>query len=214
MECRQLLVPAVAGLLIAVGARVRAEETAAARILHVNGGDFPALTMPLPADPAAGAGGAAPGCDRMRARRLDELAPGWRAHVVRIELECEQALSDDDSEPQVALDARALLAPGGVRLAGQPVGEVRLLDSERWGDHQYRIDAPYEQVQAALRAHVEQACRQARLRDEDAPAGDAECTMQALDDSLYLPTGEIGGIWVHRDPDDPGRTLYVESWAD
>ena len=38
--------------------------------------------------------------------------------------------------------------------------------------------------------------------------------MLAADDGFYLPASEAGGIWIHADPDDASRTLYVEAWAD
>jgi len=212
MECRHLLAPAAAGLLLVAGARVRAEEAAAPRILHVAGGDFPALVMVVPGEHAAQAGlDTMPGCERIRARRVDELAPGWRARVARVELDCEDTLADDEQQTLTAVTARAVLQPDRVQLAGQPVAEVRLMDSQRWGDHQYVVAAPFPSVGAAIRRFVEDTCL-TRTLAEEAPA--AACTMQATDDGFYLPASEAGGIWIHADPDDATRTLYVEAWAD
>ena len=81
MDCRHPLVPAVAGMLLVAGARVHAGEAGTPGPLQVTGGDFPALVMVVPGDHAGGSRDAMPGCDRIRARRLDELPPagpvGW-----------------------------------------------------------------------------------------------------------------------------------------
>jgi hypothetical protein len=211
MECRHLLAPAAAGLLLVAAARVRAEEAGAARILHVAGGDFPALVMVVPAEHAAHGLDATPGCDRIRARRKDELAPGWRTHVARVELDCEDTFADDEQQALTAVTARAELHPDRVQLAGQPVTEVRLMDSQRWGDHQYVLAAPFATAAPVVRRFVEDTCLARTLTDE-APA--AACTMLAADDGFYLPASDAGGIWIHADPDDASRTLYVEAWAD
>ena len=211
MECRHLLAPAAAGLLLVAGARARAEEAGTARILHVAGGDFPALVMVVPGEHAAHGLEAMPGCDRIRARRVDELAPGWRSRVARVELDCEDTLADDDQQTLTAVTARAVLHPGRVQLAGQPVTEVRLMDSQRWGDHQYVLAVPFAAAGPTIRRFVEDTCMARTLADE-APA--AACTMLTADDGFYLPANDAGGIWIHADPDDAGRTLYVEAWAD
>ena len=211
MECRHLLAPAAAGLLLMAGARASAEEGGLPRILQVAGGDFPALVMVVPGEHAGRSVDAMPGCDRIRARRLDELAPGWRPHVARIELECEDTLADDEQDTLTAVAARAVLHPGRVKLAGQPVVEVRLMDSQRWGDHQYVVATPYTEAAPVLKHFVEDACR-ARVLVEEAVPG--TCTMLQADDGYYLPAGDAGGVWIHADNDDSTRTLYVEAWAD
>lgn len=211
MECRHLLAPAAAGLLLVAGARVHAGETDPPPPLHVAGGDFPALVMVVPEEHAAQGLQASPTCERIRARRVDELAPAWRTRVARIELDCEDTLADDAQEALTAVSARALLHPGRVQLAGHPVAEVRLMDSQRWGDHQYVLAAPFAAAGPEIRRFVEASCLARTLADE-APA--TACAMLEADDGLYLPTSDAGGIWIHVDPDDATRTLYVESWAD
>lgn len=211
MECRHLLAPAAAGLLLVAGARVRAEEAGPAHVLRVAGGDFPALVMVVPGEHAAPGLDATPGCDRIRARRLDELPPGWRTRVARVELDCEDTLADDDQRTLTAVTARAVLHPDRVQLAGQPVTEVRLMDSQRWGDHQYVLAVPFAAAGPKVRDFIEDACL-ARTLAEESPA--AACQMLATGDGFHLPTSEAGGIWVHPDHDDAARTLYVEAWAD
>lgn len=215
MDCRHPLAFAtVAGLLLAAGARAHAGDPAPPA-LNVQGGDFPALVMAWPADgiPAADSDDDpdTPACERVRARRLDELSPEWRTRATSVQLDCETATADDASEPVTALAARALLRPGSVRLAGFPVAEVRRMDSERWGDHQYVLDARYAEAADTLRQHVEAACRQRRLRSE---SGTDDCAMSAAGEGLFLPVDAIGGIWIHPDPDDAERTVYAEAWAD
>lgn len=211
MECRHLLAPAAAGLLLVAAARVRAEEAGNARLMHVVGRDFPALVMVVPAGHAAPGLDAMPACDRIRARRVDELAPGWRTRVARVELDCEDALADDEQLALTAVTARAVLHPDRVQLGGQPVAEVRLMDSQRWGDHQYVLAAPFATAAPAVRRLVEDTCL-ARTMVEEAP--DAACTMLEADDGLFLSTSPAGGIWIHADPEDASRTVYVEAWAD
>ena len=211
MECRHLLAPAAAGLLLVAGARVRAEEAGAAHVMHVTGGDFPALVMVVPGEHAAHGLDATPGCGRIRARRVDELPPGWRTRVARVELDCEDTVADDAQQTLTAVTARAVLHPDRVQLAGQPLAEVRLMDSQRWGDHQYVLAAPFAAVAPVVRRLIEETCL-ARTLAEETPV--AACTMLAADDGLYLPSSDAGGIWIHADPDDATRTLYVEAWAD
>jgi hypothetical protein len=211
MECRHLLAPAAAGLLLVAGARVRAEETGATHVMHVTGGDFPALVMVVPGEHATYGLDTMPGCERIRARRVDELAPGWRTRVARVELDCEDTLADDEQQTLTAVTARAVLHPDRVQLAGQPVAEVRLMDSQRWGDHQYVLAVPFAASGATVRRFVEETCLARTLADE-VPA--TACTMLASDDGFYLPSSDAGGIWIHADPDDATRTLYVEAWAD
>ena len=215
MDCRCLLAPAAAGLLLAAAARARAEDLSPPAALQVRGGDFPALVLTLAPDVAYAEDGRppAPDCSRVRARRLDELPLPWRRHVTSVQLDCDAATVDDAGDETLAITSRALLKPERVRLAGLPVAEVRLMDSERWGDHQYVIEAPYEAAATALQAHVEGACRERRLREETASTPSA-CKMSVTGTGLFLPTDDISGIWIHPDPDDAQRTLYAEAWAD
>lgn len=198
MDCRHPFVPTVAGMLLVAGARVHAGEAGTPGPLQVTGGDFPALVMVVP------------GCDRIRARRLDELPPGWSSRVAQVELDCEEALADDAQQALTAVTARARLRADQVHLAGLPVLEVRLMDSSRWGDHQYVVDAPYEQAAPPLRRFLETACQARALAGET----QVPCTMVDTGDGLYLATGDTSGQWIHADPDHAGQTLYVEAWAD
>ena len=113
MECRHLLAPAAAGLLLVAGARARADDAVGIRALQVTGGDFPALVMVVPDEQAGFGPNVLPGCDRIRARRLDELAPGWRTRIARIELECEDTVADD------ARDALSWAQANAVRLGAR-----------------------------------------------------------------------------------------------
>jgi hypothetical protein len=210
MECCHPLVPTVAGLLLVASARVHAGETAATRPLQVTGGDFPALVMVVPGEHASDGRDALPGCDRIRARRLDELPPGWSGRVVQVELDCEQTLADDAQQALTAVTARARLHAEQVQLAGLPVREVRLMDSSRWGDHQYVVDAPYARAALPLRRFLEAACQARALAGEM----QAPCTMVDTGDGLYLATGDTSGQWIHPDPEHAGQTLYIETWAD
>lgn len=214
MDCRRPVAYSLAGLLALAARDAAAMQTPDSVAFAVAGGDFPSLTQAVDIAPRFDAEGApvSPGCDGVRARRIDELALPWRHAVTGVQLDCEVLAAAYDGFDTLAIAATAILEPGTVSLAGQPVAEVRLMDSELWGDHQYVLEAPFPSVHDALKQHVESSCHSRRLRDEH--AGAADCTMSENDGGLYLPTDEIGGIWIHADPDDPQRTIYAEAWAD
>lgn len=203
-----------AGLLVGVPAAARNASSPASKApvtIEVRGDDFPMLVHETGLPPPLDESGLprAPGCEAVRARRVDELPYPWREAVDRIRFDC-QAL--DDAENLISLDVSALLLPGRVWLAGHAVAEIHLMDSEVYGDHQYIVTGRYEQVAADLRAQVEAQCRQRALREEIAsPIG---CAMIESADQLYLETNDVGGIWIHADPDDASRTIYSEAWAD
>lgn len=182
--------------------------------IEVHGGDFPTLVQDTGVVPALDEHGLprAPGCEAVRARRVDEMPYPWRDAIDRIHLDCQALESAEDGVDTLALNATAYLKPGRVWLAGQAVTEIRLMDSELWGDHQYVLAIPFEQVAGDLRRHVEADCAQRHLREEREAA--AECRMHASDGELYLELNEISGLWIHADPDDATRTIYAEAWAD
>lgn len=210
MDCRQ---PLTLLLWLAVAAAGVCGESPLPAI-EATGGDFPVLVQALDRSMRADDAGALlePGCADVRARRIDELPPPWRKIVDRVHLDCERVGPENSGLDTIALAGTAYLKPGAMRMAGHPVAEVRLMDSELWGDHQYVLDADYASVAADLRALVESRCAQQRMREED--TGSVDCTMTVGHAGLYLPTDEISGIWIHADPDDPQRTIYAEAWAD
>ncbi|WP_411832814.1 hypothetical protein [Pseudoxanthomonas mexicana] len=176
--------------------------------LELSGDDFPVILQPV----VDGSGGDQGGCLGVRARRIDEIALPWRKAVERLHLDCHTLDEDSAGVAMIALAGTAYLKPGAATMAGHPVAEVRLMDSELWGDHQYVLEAAYAAVADDLRRLIETRCLQRRLREESGPAQD--CRMTVNPDSLYLEINEISGIWVHADPDDPRRTVYAEAWAD
>lgn len=180
----------------------------------VRGGDFPVLVsdtgLPPPLDEAGEA--EPPGCEAVRARRVDELPWPWRDAVDRIHLDCQSMPAPGADTELLAIVSTAFLKPDRARLAGHPIAEVRLMDSELWGDHQYVIAAAYPEAARDLRTLVETDCLQRHLREEH--AGAPACSMQAQGDGLYLQIDEVSGVWIHADPDDSQRTIYAEAWAD
>ena len=179
--------------------------------IEVRGYDFPLLLhqtgLPAPLDDNGLPMQA--GCEAVRARRLDELPYPWSEAVDRVHLDCQPAESADAG---IALTVTAFLKPGRVWLAGQPVSEIRLMDSYLYGDHQYVIAAAFAQVGAELRKQVEADCQRRHLLEERDAA--AVCQMQELPGEFYLEADEISGIWIHADPDDAHSTIYSEAWAD
>ncbi len=184
------------------------------KVLDVRGDDFPFLIHETGLPPPLDDNGLprAPGCESVRARRVDELPSPWSEAVDRVHMDCQPVPAPSDDGDMLAITAIAFLKPGHVRMAGHPVAEIRMMDSEFWGDHQYVIAERYEQAAADLRALVETACTQRSLRSErqDAPP----CRMEEGEGGLYMDSSEIGGIWIHADPDDPAMTVFAEAWAD
>lgn len=202
-------------LLLASGGLVapclRAEEPFPP--LQLQGGDFPELLIRIDAD-----GAAVPDCDHIRARRIDELEPRWRQAVERIELDCEDVGQEMPDLGSVVTVATAFLKPHTAQFAQVPVSEVRMMDSERWGDHQYLLAAPFTHIRKAVRERIEAVCTsQHEAGDEgnDVDAvGSRGCGIRDSREALYLDNGNLGGTWVHAAEDDPQQTIYAEAWAD
>lgn len=202
-----------AGLLAGVPAIARPQSAPlkAPVTIEVRGEDFPMLVRATNQPPPLDENGLprTPGCEAVRARRVDELPYPWRDAVDRIRFDCDEAGAGDEV---VYLDVSALLLPGRVWLAGHPVSEVHLMDGDGFSDHQYIVNGEFAAVADDLRAHVQAACEQRSLREELTPM--AGCLMQPSPEQLYLETNGMGGIWIHADPDDPSRTIYSEAWAE
>ena len=112
----------------------------------------------------------------------------------------------------VATVATGFLRPGMVEFAGIPVVEVRLMDSELWGDHEYILDRPYAEVGEALGRFVESHCR--APQDNQEALARSTCEVTETGEGMYLEAGPLGGIWIHPERGDPQRTVYAEAWAD
>jgi hypothetical protein len=175
----------------------------------VRGGDFPELVVHLPALDAVGAPMPLD-CAQVRARRIDELDPVWKHLVERIHLDCEP-LAIDDATGTIATTLTAYLRPGAVQLAGAPVTEVRLMDSELWSDRQYVVGRPFADAADALAAHVSMRC--AMAQDDPAALGMGDCDLVRTKRAVFVDSGAVG-IWIHPDPYDAARTVYAEAWAE
>ena len=112
-------------------------------VLQLSGGDFPELTVHQPRFDDAG-NQLPRACDQMRAKRIDELDPLWKRSTDRIHLECEDLKADDAGFDMVATTVNGFLTEGMAQFAGQPLAEVRLMDSDLWGDHQYILQRPFQ----------------------------------------------------------------------
>ena len=186
-------------------------ETAPVPVLQLSGDDFPVLIAHQPArdengvlQPVA--------CEQIRGKRIDELDPLWKQVVERIHVDCDDLEQDIAGFDMVATAATGFLRPGLVQFAGIPVIEVRLMDSELWGDHQYILDRPYTEIGAALERFVESHCRTAQDNRQALVRNTCELTQTA--EGMYLEAGPLGGIWIHPLADNPQRTVYAEAWAD
>lgn len=220
MECRRnlrllgfcLLASAASSSL----AMPPAVPAAAGPLLQLSGDDFPVLIAHQPARdgnddllPVA--------CEQIRGKRIDELDPLWKQAVERIHVDCDDLERETTGFDMVATVVTGFLRPGTVEFAGIPVAEVRLMDSEMWGDHEYILDRPYAEIREALERFVESHCRasQDNASQENLQALPRNtCELTETADGMYLEAGPLGGIWIHPERDDPRRTVYAEAWAD
>jgi hypothetical protein len=208
VECRRFAIATLLALVALVRPAWAIEHVP---VLQLSGGDFPELTVQQPAFDEAG--NALPiACEQIRAKRNDELDPLWKRALERIHLECEDLNEEEAGFDMVATTLTGFFREGTAQLAGQPLAEVRLMDSDLWSDHQYILQRPYPEAREALKRFIESRC-QAQL-DDPAALVLNDCALSDGEEGLYLQTGELGGIWVHADRDDPQRTIYAEAWSD
>jgi hypothetical protein len=198
--------------LIALSALSQAFGAAAqGAVLQLSGDDFPELAVHQPVFDETG-NPMAMACDQIRARRIDELDPLWKQAVERIHLDCEDLKEEDAGFNMAATVVTGFLRPGTVEFAGLPVAEIRLMDSDLWGDHQYLLQAPYDEVRAQLVSFIQSRCR--AQQDRPGALMQQDCTPADTEAGLYLESSELGGIWVHAEEGNPARTVYAEAWSD
>ena len=206
MECRNF---AFAALLIL--STLAWPSSATTPVLQLSGGDFPELTLHQPSFDEVG-NPLPMACDQIRAKRIDELDPLWKRSTDRIHLECEDLKQEDAGFDMLATTITGFLKAGMAQFAGQPLAEVRLMDSDLWSDHQYILQRPYAEARDALKQFIEARCR--AQQDDPAALVEQNCAMTESEEGLYLETSEVGGIWVHPEQNDPQRTVYAEAWSD
>lgn len=208
MECRRFV---FASLLSLSGLAWPCWAAAPDPVLQLSGGDFPELSVHQPRFDEAG-NQLPMACDQIRAKRIDELDPLWKRSMDRIHLECEDLKAADAGFDMVATTLTGFLKEGTAQFAGQPLAEVRLMDSDLWSDHQYILQRPYQETREALKRFIEARCR--AHQDNPGALVENNCVLSDGEEGLYLETGELGGIWAHTDHDDPQRTVYAEAWSD
>jgi hypothetical protein len=208
MECRRF---ALAALLSLSALAWPCWAATPDPLLQLSGGDFPELTVHQPRFDDAG-NQLPMACDQIRAKRIDELDPLWKRSMDRIHLECEDLKADDAGFDMVATTLTGFLREGMAQFAGQPLAEVRLMDSDLWSDHQYILQRPYQETRGALKRFIESRC----LARQDNPAElvESNCALTESEEGLYLEASELGGIWVHAEEGNPERTVYAEAWSD
>ena len=182
-----------------------------APVLQLSGDDFPVLIAHQPARDENGE--LLPvACGQIRGKRIDELDPLWKQVVERIHVDCDDLKQELAGFDMIATVATGFLRPGTVEFAGLPVAEVRLMDSEMWGDHEYILDRPYAEAAETLERFVESHCR--ATEDNREALARNTCEFTETDEGMYLEAGPLGGIWIHPERDAPQRTVYAEVWAD
>ena len=208
MECRRFAFVMLLGLSTLAWSSWAATP---APVLQLSGGDFPELTVHQPSFDEAG-NQLPMACDQIRAKRIDELDPLWKRSMDRIHLECEDLKEEDAGFDMLATTITGFLKADMAQFAGQPLAEVRLMDSDLWSDHQYILQRPYQEARDALKQFIEARC--SAQQDNPAALVENNCAMTESEEGLYLETSEVGGIWVHPEQDDPQRTVYAEAWSD
>lgn len=153
------------------------------------------------------------GCAPVHAGRLDELKPPWRGRVARISVKCEP-MPGIDGEPDASIAAVAVLKPGTVALQGIAVVELRTSESWAHGETNYVLKARYDAIADKLTAHVRRQCLAGWKQTEAAPGGWCAVSADAEHRGVFIQTGELGGIWLHPDPDDSARTIYADAWSE
>jgi hypothetical protein len=128
------------------------------------------------------------------------IGPLWRSVVDKIALTC-RLVQDFDGADTVVTTANARLRPSSAFFAGIPIVAIVLSDSDLGYNHDYVLQAPYEQTRAralpSIKKQLAMPCRQ------DGP-----------DDGLFWDTGEGGGVWLYPEPDDPHRTIFAVAWSE
>lgn len=208
MECRRFALAALLSLsALAWPCRAATPDP----VLQLSGGDFPDLIVHQPRFDDAG-NQLPMACDQIRAKRIDELDPLWKRSMDRIHLECDDLKADEAGLDMVVTTITGFLRQGTAQFAGQPLAEVRLMDSDLWSDHQYILQRPYQETRQALKRFIESRCR--ARQDNPAALVENNCALTESEEGLYLQASELGGIWVHPEQDDPQRTVYAEAWSD
>jgi hypothetical protein len=182
-----------------------------APVLQLSGDDFPVLIVHQPVRDEDGI--PLPlACDQIRGKRIDELDPLWKQAIERIHVDCDDLKREAAGFDMVATVATGFLKPGMAEFAGIPVAEVRLMDSEKWGDYEYILDRPYAEIREVLERFVESHCR--TPQDNREVLAHDTCRLTETVEGMYLEADSLGGIWMHLQQDDPRRTVYAEVWAD
>ena len=153
-------------------------------------------------------------CDRIRSKRIDELDPLWKQAVERIHLDCQDLTGQDDGFDMAATVVTACSGRAMVQFAGVPVAEVRMMDSDLWGDHQYLLDRPYAEIRDIIKAFVESRCRAQQETSGALVARD--CTWVETAEGAVPASREIGPesgstrcagrAATHASTPNPGRT--------
>ncbi|MBB1601735.1 hypothetical protein A9977_16980 [Variovorax sp. UMC13] len=152
------------------------------------------------------------GCRAVRARRPTELPQPWRGLVRTITMQC-SPMAGVDKEPDASTESVATLRPGAATLRGIPVLALRLSESWAHGDTQYVLDAPHAEVAAVLGAYVKARCL-SRAGTTVVVEGLCEPLADEGNGGSYTRTSEMGGTWLHPDPDDPRRTILADAWSE
>lgn len=152
------------------------------------------------------------GCRAVRARRPAELPAPWRGLVRTITMQC-TPMAGVDKEPDASTESVATLRPGAATLRGIPVLALRLSESWAHGDTQYVLDAPHAEVAALLGAYIKARCL-SRAGTTVVVEGLCEPMADEGNGGTYTRTSELGGAWLHPDPDDARRTILADAWSE
>jgi hypothetical protein len=189
---------------------------AASHALKLDNSDFPDLVI-IQATPEDNTR-YGPDCAHMKVRSVDELKRRWRSVIERIDFECKDINSEESGYSSATSETSitVFLKPNAVTFAGFPVIELRMKNSDLWGDAQFILDAPFTQTGPVLQRHLETTCglSKQRLRESKKRTCVIEEGAFWHNGGLYIKTSELGGTWAHPEEEHPQLTVYAEAWSD
>jgi hypothetical protein len=190
--------------------------TAAPRVLQLGNSDFPELVVvePMPENNTR----YGPDCAHIKVRSLDQLKRRWRSVIASVDFECKDIDGEASGYSATTSETtiRILLKDKAVAFAGFPVIELRMKNSDLWGDDQFILDAPFAETGPVLQRHLETTCglSKQQLREKKRKQCVIEEDSHWHHGGLYIRTNELGGTWAHPEAEHPQRTVYAEAWSD
>lgn len=152
-------------------------------------------------------------CAARHALKPDEVASPWRGRVADIAMQC-SSVEGVNGEPDVSIDAQAKVIGGTVQLGGVPVREVRLSNSWAGDDKSFTLVGRYADLYKKLGPMIRARCVQEWKKSTGSATGWCAMRGDPIHGGLFVEAGELGGVWLHPDPDNPNQTIYADAWSE